>query len=367
MRAAALTLVALGMAQAALADTTSTAGLVDKYGLVESTTPVAALPNWRKPQRIVVDSAVPGLLAAVREAAPGVNIVAAQNVAEMAAARADAAIGRTSVICDDSVLASGRNLRWLQSIYSGIEDCIGKRRLQSGEVLLTNMRAVAGPIIAEHTIAMLLALSRGLHRSIPQQANGELSDDYRTNPLVVLQGKTLLVVGLGGIGTEVAKRAEALGMQVIATRASSKPAPSFVKYVGKPAELTSLIATADVVVNTAPLTAATQGMFDAGMFARMKTSAYFVNVARGGAVVTDDLVAALQSQRIAGAALDVTDPEPLPKNHPLWRMPNVILTPHVAGMSDLGDEAQREVVGENLRRYIAGERMLSVVDLEREY
>lgn len=367
MRIAALTFVALGMVQATLADTPKPRDLVGRYGLVESTTPVAALPRWRAPQRIAVDSSVPGLVAAVREAAPGITIVPARNIAEMAAADADAAIGRTGVICDDSVLASGRELRWLQSVYAGVEDCMAKRRLKNGDVFLTNMRAVAGPIIAEHAIGLLLALSRGLHVSIPQQASGRWSDDYASTTMATLQGKTLLVVGLGGIGAEVAKRADALGMRVIATRASSRPAPAFVAQVGRPEQLAELITTADAVVITAPLTTETRGLFDADMFARMKPTAYLVNVARGEVVVTADLIAALQSRRIAGAALDVTDPEPLPKNHPLWNAPNVLVTPHVAGASDLNNEGQRLVIQENLRRYIAGERMLSVVDVERQY
>jgi phosphoglycerate dehydrogenase-like enzyme len=156
-------------------------------------------------------------------------------------------------------------------------------------------------------------------------------------------------------------------MRVTATRATPQPSPPFVKYVGRPEELPTLIADADVVVNTAPLTPATRGLFDAKMFARMKPTAYFINVARGAEVVTGDLVAALDSRRIAGAGLDVTDPEPLPKDHPLWRAPNLVLTPHVAAESDLGIELQLRVLKENLRRYVAGERMLSVVDLQREY
>jgi phosphoglycerate dehydrogenase-like enzyme len=108
-------------------------------------------------------------------------------------------------------------------------------------------------------------------------------------------------------------------------------------------------------------------LFNAQMFARMKRSAYFINVARGGAVVTADLIAALEAGTIAGAGLDVTDPEPLPADHPLWKARNVIITPHVAGSTDIGIEAQLRVVRENVRRYVAGERMLSVVDVERAY
>jgi phosphoglycerate dehydrogenase-like enzyme len=185
--------------------------------------------------------------------------------------------------------------------------------------------------------------------------------------MAVVDGKTMLVVGLGGIGSEVAKRAHALGMKVTATRASGRTGPQFVSYVGLPDELLKLASEADFVVNTAPLTAQTTGIFDAAFFAKMKPSAYFINVARGRSVVTSALVDALNSKKIAGAGLDVTDPEPLPPDHPLWKAPNVIITPHVANDSDLGYEAQVKVVQENLRRYLAGEKMLSVVDVSKGY
>jgi phosphoglycerate dehydrogenase-like enzyme len=185
--------------------------------------------------------------------------------------------------------------------------------------------------------------------------------------MTLVRGKTMLVVGLGGIGSEVARLAHAAGMRVIATRASARTGPDYVSYVGLPDELLKLASEADVVVNTAPLTPQTTGVFDAEFFAKMKPTAYFINVGRGKSVVTSALVDALSSGAIAGAGLDVTDPEPLPAEHPLWRAPNLIVTPHVANDSDLGFGAQAEVIKENTRRYIAGERMLSVVDVARGY
>jgi phosphoglycerate dehydrogenase-like enzyme len=185
--------------------------------------------------------------------------------------------------------------------------------------------------------------------------------------MVTLEGKTVLVVGLGGIGVEVAKRAHALGMRVIATRASGRDGPPFVSYVGLPGELLKLAAEADFVVNTAPLTPATQGLFDAKFFAAARQGAFFVNVGRGQSVVQSDLVAALRSGRLAGAGLDVTDPEPLPADSPLWQMQNVILTPHVSAASDLGDDARLAIAIENVRRYVAGGKMLSVVDVAKGY
>jgi phosphoglycerate dehydrogenase-like enzyme len=191
--------------------------------------------------------------------------------------------------------------------------------------------------------------------------------ELRAERPVEIEGKTLLVVGLGGIGTEVAKRAHALGMNVVATRASGRDGPDFVSYVGLPAELRQLAGKSDFIVNTVPLTAQTTAMFDAKFFAAARKGAYFFNVGRGASVVQDDLVAALRSGQIAGAGLDVTDPEPLPADHPLWTFRNVIITPHVATASDLGPGSRIAIARENLRRYAAGEPLLSVVDLVKGY
>ena len=182
-----------------------------------------------------------------------------------------------------------------------------------------------------------------------------------------VQGRTMLVVGLGGIGTEIARRANGLGMRVIATRNTSRKGPDFVEYVGLAHELPKLVGQADVVVNATPLTPATTGLFDRTFFGTMKQGAYFINVGRGKSVVTGDLIDALNSGRVGGAALDVQDPEPLPPDHPLWTAKNVIITPHISAGSD--EQMQRFwlVVRENLRRYTNGERMLNVVDVKRGY
>jgi phosphoglycerate dehydrogenase-like enzyme len=156
-------------------------------------------------------------------------------------------------------------------------------------------------------------------------------------------------------------------MSVRATRNSGREGPDFVEYVGLANEAVTLAGWADVVVNATPLTPETRGMIDATFFAAMKPSAYFINVGRGESVVTADLVDALQERRIAGAALDVTYPEPLPAHHPLWSMPNVIVTPHVAVVSDLSRVRGATLAAENLRRYVRGDRLVSMVDVHRGY
>jgi len=338
--------------------------LVD-LNLTEAPTPVRERPGWRKPARIVV-RADAERLAWLQPAAPGVELVAAPtaDAAIEVVGNADAAIG----FCSEGLLAAGTALRWIQLPYAGAERCLRIPAIAEGQILVTNAQRVYGPEIAEHTMAMLLNFSRGLYRYRAAQdrrswERGLVSEER----LWELTGKTMFVVGLGGIGTEVARRAHALGMEVIATRASRREGPPFVSYVGLADELMTLTPRADVIVNAAPLTPATTGLFDAAFFAAMKPTAYFINVGRGRSVVTADLIEALEQGELAGAGLDVTEPEPLPADHPLWTAPNVIITPHVAAGSDRRIERLWIVMRENLRRYVSGEPMLSVVSVERGY
>jgi phosphoglycerate dehydrogenase-like enzyme len=234
---------------------------------------------------------------------------------------------------------------------------------------LTNGQRLASPEIGEHVMALARALARGLGYAVAAQADGEWirSEIDSMAPLSRLRGKTMLVVGLGGIGTEVARLASAAGMRVIATRSSSRSGPSFVDRVGLSEDLLEFAAEADVVANCLPLTPETEDVFDAEVFAAMRPSAFFINVGRGGTVDTDALIAALENGQIAGAGLDVTDPEPLPADHPLWKVQGVIITPHYAAWSDIGRERRWLLFRENLRRFVAGERLLSVVDPARGY
>ncbi len=348
------------------ASSASISSLIDELGLVESLTPVRERPSWRAPKKVLVWAVEPELMPALQATAPGVELVAARDAAEGArlATDADAVIG----FCTPEILAAGTGIRWIQSFSAGVERCVAIPAVRERDILLTNMQRVAAPVMAEHVLAMMLAFARGLDFYIPERAAARWTRDLPPPAtMTTLAGKTLLVVGLGGIGTEVARRAHALGMRVTATRASGREGPPYVAYVGLPDELRKLAGEADFIVNTTPLTPATSGLFDAAFFAAAKPGAYFFNVGRGQSVVQADLVAALRSGRLAGAGLDVTDPEPLPPDSPLWRMPNVIITPHVSAASDLGDAARFAIVRENLRRYVAGEKMLSVVDLARGY
>ncbi|WP_460452730.1 D-2-hydroxyacid dehydrogenase [Arenimonas aestuarii] len=339
--------------------------LIAQLELREADTPSREHPRWRSPRRVVVFRASADRLDTLRELAPGARIEAASDDdarRRRQLARADVVIGG----CSAANFADAPALRWYQAMSVGVENCIAVPGLADRGLVLTNMQRTSAPPIAEHAIAMTMALARGLPTYGRAQQAGEWQRGAFTHARE-LGGRTLLVVGLGGIGTEVARRADGLGMRVIATRNSGRLGPDFVAKVGLPDELLALAAEADVVVNAAPLTPATTDLFDAEFFNTMKPGGYFINIARGRSVVQDDLVAALRSGQLGGAGLDVTDPEPLPAGHPLWSMPNVIITPHIAGNSDRDDERFWLLINENLRRYVAGDALLNVVDIERGY
>ena len=341
--------------------------LIADLGLRESATASRDLPGWSLPKKIVLRQGRPGVLAEYQALAPDVDFVMVESVeqARKEAVDAQAVLG----YCDEEMLSSSPGLFWIQVYSAGVENCIANPSMQSGNRLLTNGQRIGSPALAEHAIAMMMMLARGLDVYYANQLSGKWKRETRLDRTdhLELAGRTLLVVGLGGIGTQVAKRGHGLGMQVIATRNSRREGPEYVDYVGLSHELNELAARADVVINTVPLTDQTRGIFNAAFFDVMKPEGFFISVGRGGSTVTDDLVAALKSGSIGGAGLDVTDPEPLPEGHPLWTTPRVIITPHTAGRSDKGRDRLYLMVKENLRRYVNGDPMLSVVDIAKGY
>jgi phosphoglycerate dehydrogenase-like enzyme len=367
-RAAALSagILCLLSSLPALAADDASARLIEELGLKESATALRDRPGWAPPRKVVLMGADASQLAAMQAVAPGVTIVAAADRAAAAreAADADALIGE----CVADVIEAGKRIRWVQRMYAGVERCVVIPAFAERGIVLTNMQKVAGSVMAEHVLAFMFALTRGLADYVPAQAKGEWADEaVPESRMWEVKGRTMLVVGLGGIGTEVAKRAYALGMTVIATRNSGTDGPDYVAEVGLPDKLLPFAARADVIVSTLPLTAETKGLMNKAFFDAAKRGALFINVGRGGTVVTNDLVAALQDGRLGGAGLDVTDPEPLPPDHPLWRAPNVIVTPHVAASLE-GNEVPRWILArENLRRYVAGDKLLSEVDVRKGY
>src|ERR1700722_12780958 len=356
----------------AFADVTT--DLIKSLQLVAAPAPVKQRADWRVPRKVMLlefgkQDWAPRL-AEFTAAAPATQVVVVHNMTEALAQAAgtDALVGFNPEICAPQLLAAASDLRWIESLAAGVENCLAVPGLRERGLLLTNMRAVDAAVIAEHAIALTLAIAHGLDVFAVDSANAQWSFAHgATTPMQSLEGKTLLVVGLGGIGTEVARRAHGLGMTVVATRDGDRNGPSFVSHVGAPAELAQLAKRADVIVSCVPLTPVTQGMFDANFFALLKPTAIFVNISRGGTMVMADLTRALSDRRLAGAGLDVADPEPLPAGNPLWHAPHVLITPHISSRSDLPGEARWTLAVENLRRYANGEKMLSVVDLTKGY
>ena len=349
------------------AEPNAVATMIEQLGLREATTASRDLPGWRKPDKVVAWLDSPERLKALQAAVPGVEIVMASN-----ADAAMAAIEGAQVVmgfCSQGLLEKGADVHWVQVYSAGVENCVSTAAIKQNNRIVTNGQRIGSPALAEHAIAMMMALVRGLDIYHGNQLRGswDRRNDLDRAQFMELEGRTLLVVGLGGIGSQTAKRGHGLGMRVIATRNSRKSGPSYVSYVGLADELLSLAAKADVVINTAPLTEQTRGLFNAEFFNAMQSHAYFVSVGRGASTVTDDLIAAINSGSIAGAGLDVTDPEPLPAGHPLWTTPRVLISPHTAGRSDLSRERLFMLAQENLRRYVAGEPLLSMVNIERGY
>lgn len=356
----------LPVARAAVPDEALISQVLKELNLRESDQAARDMKGWAKPKKVVVVATSPEQLEWYQQVAPGVQLVGVNRPEDIPAAAkdADAILG----VCDEAIVNASQKLKWLQVSTAGVEECQKIPRLLKGNILLSNGQRIYGPSIAEHVVGMMFYLARNFRAYTVMDQNEDWNRMYVSpSKFVELQGKTMLIVGLGGIGTSIAEKAHALGMRIIATRNSSREGPEWVDYVGLADEAIVLAQRADVVVNAAPLTPETQRMFNADFFAKMRTSAYFINIARGSQVVQADLISALDQKKIAGAALDVTDPEPLPKGDPLWKAPNLLITPHMSSLSDMVYTRMMIVMRENLRRYVAGEKIFSVVDLKRGY
>src|SRR5215472_6735007 len=297
-----------------------------------------------------------------RNAGNGADIVVARSPADMAreVVDADAVIGGVS----KDQFSQARKLKWLQTYSAGVEAYRWQEFLDSN-VVLTNCRIVQGPNIADHAMSLLLALTRGLNGFFADKAREDWNRE--DHELLELQDMTAVVIGVGGIGSQIAQRAHGFGMKVIGVDPKDLPPSITVSRMVYPSQLDSVLPLADVVFVSAPLTPESRHMMGARQFDLMKKGSFFVAVSRGGLYDTPSLVKALDSRKLAGAGLDVTDPEPLPKGHPLWKFPNVVITPHIAGRSD-GENARYETLYiENLKRFAVGEPLLNVVDKEKGY
>lgn len=256
------------------------------------------------------------------------------------------------------------NASWLQVWSAGVNpDLLQEKRVQSGELVVTNTSGIHAEPIAEQAFAMMLMFARRMHLSVPPRC---WAAREHQRGATVIAGKTLGIVGLGAIGRRIGELARAFGMRVVATRRRPVPEAGY-EWVGGPDDLERLLGESDYVFNVLPLTEQTRGVIDAKMFAAMKPTAFYLNYGRGGTNDTDALVEALRCGTIAGAGLDALDPEPLPDEHPLWKLPNAIITPHYGGAFEEYHSAAFEILKENVTRFRLGRPLLNVVDPQLGY
>jgi phosphoglycerate dehydrogenase-like enzyme len=293
----------------------------------------------------------------IRQAVPGavIKIYADPKDALADIETADAAFGTVPL----ELFARAKRLRWICANRAGLGGAYFYDALVKSDVVVTGMHGSYNEHLSTHAVAFLLAFARRFDHYLPQKR-------WQRGPgMIDLPSKTVLIVGVGGSGSEAGKQCAAFGMRVLGIDPRLKEPPAGMAELNTPDRLEERLGEADFVIVTTPETPDTLGMFNTRLFSRMKRGAYFINIARGRCVVTQDLIAALQSGQLAGAGLDVVDPEPLPDDSPLWGMPNVLITPHVAILGTPYRQKWEAILLENCRRFAAGESLLNVVDKQK--
>lgn len=291
---------------------------------------------------------------------PEVEVVVAEGAqhAQHAIVDADAAFGTLT----PDLLKRAEKLRWLQAPQAAPPAGFYFPELAAHPLVATNFREIFNDHIGAHIMAFVFSFARGFHYYIPQQMRREWTKPPEDMGVVDLHSATALIVGLGGIGAEAARLCAAAGMRVIGTDARRASAPAGVAEMHPPEALDALLPQADFVIATVPHTPTTEGMFNRARFARMRRSAFFINIGRGMTTRLDDLVAALVAGEITGAGLDVYEQEPLPAEHPLWTLPGVLMTPHMAGYGPHLNERRYQILLDNTRAMLNGGAMRNVVD-----
>ncbi|WP_405063884.1 D-2-hydroxyacid dehydrogenase [Kribbella sp. NBC_01505] len=302
----------------------------------------------------------PGRLEA---ALPGVRVLRPEGDAGEVIAQADAAYG----VLPEELLAHAARLRWLQAPQAGPAPEFYYPALVEHPVTVTNMRDTYTDHVAAHTLALVLAMARGLPRYLEDQQTAQWAPDWDPGSVLPLGEASALIIGAGAVGAEVGRLLAEFGTTVVGVDARITQAPKGFKAVHPVEALEQLLPEADIVVLTVPHTPATEGLVDAALLQHFKPTALFVNVGRGPTVRLDDLTEALEQGRLKGAALDVFETEPLPPNHPLWARPDVLITPHVAGAGPHAAERRFAVLLENTRRFLAGDPLINQVDKAQRF
>lgn len=299
---------------------------------------------------------------------PQLNVVHLPDYKRVDAEIPDADIAITWSIRPEQVKAA-KKLRWIHSPAAAVHTLIFPELINS-DIQITNAREVHGPVVAEHAIAQIFALAKKIPDAVHLQQKHEWGQQRMWDELPRVRevaGATVGLIGLGAIGRAVAKSAKALGMRVIAAREHPERGSEGADAVYGPAQINEIFRQADYVVLAAPITSTTIALANADRLALMKPDACLINVGRGALIDEPALVATLQEKRIAGAALDVFPKEPLAPDSPLWDLSNLLITPHTAALTDKIWERHYVLFSENLRRYLAGQPLLDVVDKRKGY
>lgn len=269
---------------------------------------------------------------------------------------------------DPSILQRAKKLKWVQYWHAGVENM--PKELVAHPFVLTNMQRIFAPVIAETAIGMILSLTRGLIQfAVPNfEQKKWMSKPPDDIVLEDIYNKTIGIVGMGGIGSETARRLHyGFNMRVLATDAKPMPKPDFVEELHDPSWFMEMVPKVDVLMSAAPLTKDTKEMFNEKVFNKMKPDSYFINVSRGGLVKNEALVSALKNKKIRGAGLDAVTPEPLPADSPLYTCPNLVITSHNSAHAPIRYERMIALVTENVRRYALGMPLMNVVDKQKGY
>ena len=265
-------------------------------------------------------------------------------------------------------LLDAKKLKWIHSTAAGVAQLMYPELRESG-ITVTNPSGIFSVPMAEHTMGLLIALARNFPDSLRYQERAVWSQQqlWDIHPLTELNGKLLLIVGYGSIGHELARRAKAFDMRVWGVSRTGKGDATLAERIIPVSQLREVLPHADYVVVSAPETPETHHLIGAGEIALLKPTAYLLNVARGSLLDQAALIAALQERKITGAALDVTDPEPLPVEDPLWHTPRLFLTPHTSAISDRLWSRQTSLLLDLLQRWFEGRELFNLVDLHRGY
>jgi phosphoglycerate dehydrogenase-like enzyme len=264
---------------------------------------------------------------------------------------------------------AAKKLRWIHSPAAAVHQLMYPALIRSN-VVVTNSTGIHGPVVAEHAIAVLLALAKRFPQAMQYQAKHEWSQDqlwHRSPRPREVAGSTVVVIGMGGIGREFAARAKALAMRVIGIRENPAKGLDGADFVFGPAQIDDVLPEADYVLLCTPVTPATTGIMNAARLSKMKPDAYLINVARGPLIDESALLDALLQRRIAGAALDVFNQEPLPADSPFWSLDNILITPHTAAVTDRLWERHYRLIVDNMKRFLGGRPLLNEVDKSRGY